>query len=112
MIDSYVFGRMTVDGREYTSDLIILPGRILYPWWRAEGHRLILKDLEDVFAAPHQILIVGTGFMGAMRLDEEVRVHAEQAGIRLLVEKTRGAVKAFNRFTPDHKVCGAFHLTC
>jgi hypothetical protein len=37
-IDHYEFGRIVVDGREVTNDLIILPGRVVRNWWRQEGH--------------------------------------------------------------------------
>ena len=36
-IESYEFGRMAIDGKAYTKDLILLPDRILDGWWRQEG---------------------------------------------------------------------------
>lgn len=46
MIESYTFGRMTVNGKHYSADLIIYPnGRLQDSWWRKEGHRLQLADI-------------------------------------------------------------------
>jgi len=56
MIDSYRFGRIVVDGVEYTRDLIILPGRVEGGWWREEGHRLGLGDLGEALAAEPEAL--------------------------------------------------------
>jgi hypothetical protein len=47
-IDHYEFGRIVVDGREETHDLIILPNRVVWNWWRQEGHALVVDDLREV----------------------------------------------------------------
>jgi hypothetical protein len=47
-IDHYEFGRIVVDGREETRDLIILPIRVVRNWWRQEGHALVVDDLREV----------------------------------------------------------------
>jgi hypothetical protein len=46
-IDHYEFGRIMIDGRQETKDLIILPGRVVRNWWRHDGHALVLDDLND-----------------------------------------------------------------
>lgn len=33
-IERYSFGSISVGGRSYTSDLIVLPDRIVADWWR------------------------------------------------------------------------------
>jgi hypothetical protein len=45
MITSYDFGHIIIDGKRYTSDLIVFPDRVKVGWWRKEGHRLQLEDL-------------------------------------------------------------------
>jgi hypothetical protein len=47
-IEGYRFGRVTIDGREETRDVIVLPGRLVRDWWRKEGHGLVLEDLDEV----------------------------------------------------------------
>jgi hypothetical protein len=37
-IDHYGFGRIVVDGGEETNDLILLPDRVVWNWWRQDGH--------------------------------------------------------------------------
>ena len=60
-IEGYRFGRVLVDGEEQTKDVIVLPERVLTNWWRAEGHGLVLADLEEVLEELPAHLIVGTG---------------------------------------------------
>ncbi len=47
-IDHYEFGRILVDGREETRDLIIPPDRVVRNWWRQQGHALVVDDLREV----------------------------------------------------------------
>jgi hypothetical protein len=112
MIDHYEFGRMEVDGRSYTADLIILPRTILASWRRQEGHRLALADLEDVLRENLQALVIGTGFFGLMKVDKEVDRAAQEKGIELHIERTKEAIGLFNRLAGQKRSAGAFHLTC
>ncbi|NIM59950.1 MAG: hypothetical protein GTO16_13580 [Candidatus Aminicenantes bacterium] len=112
MIESYDFGRMSVDGRTYTSDLIIFPDRIKDSWWRKSGHNLCLEDIEDVLKEKPEILVVGTGFYGIVSVEEEVKKQAQSKGIELIIENTKKAVQSFNKSASKKKTIGAFHLTC
>ncbi len=112
MIDSYVFGRMTISGKTYTSDLILFPDRILSSWWRKAGHRLCLEDLEEVFEQEFDVLVVGTGYFGLVKVEEEVLDYARSHGILFFIEKTKNAVEVFNDLCAQKKIIGAFHLTC
>ncbi|HUU38134.1 MAG TPA: MTH938/NDUFAF3 family protein [Candidatus Desulfaltia sp.] len=112
MIEHYEFGRMRVDGRSFLADLIILPQMIRASWWRQEGHRLVRADLEDVFREELQVLVVGTGFFGLMKVDEDVKRAAREKGLELHVDKTKKAAALFNRLAGRKRTAGAFHLTC
>lgn len=112
MIDRYQFGMMVVDGKKYTADLIILPERIISSWWRKEGHSLCLEDLAVVINENIDVLVVGTGFMGLMKVRPEVWRAFQTKGTILLAEKTSQAVETFNRLALQKRAAGAFHLTC
>jgi hypothetical protein len=112
MIESYAFGRLVFSGKTYTSDLIIYPERIDPSWWRKTGHRLCLQDLQEVLEEDLEVLVVGTGYMGLMEVEEEVKRYAETHGFQLIVDKTRKAVEIYNSLHTHKKTVGAFHLTC
>jgi hypothetical protein len=112
-IAAYQFGRIDIDGRVYSSDVIITPERVVDAWWRKQGHSLAIEDLEDVVAAKPDILVVGTGYFGRMTVSEETRRYLEAQGIRVHAARTRQAVKDFNQFQAQHaRVVAALHLTC
>ena len=111
-IESYSFGKMVYEGKAYTSDLIIYPDRVDSSWWRLKGHLLQLEDLKEILAENPDILIIGTGAMGVMKVPAPLIKQLENQGIKLLLEKTGEAVKIFNTAGQGRKVIGAFHLTC
>ena len=115
MIEAYDFGVMVIDGKRYTSDLIVFPEKVLSGWWRREGHELCVEDLKGVFSHSPlpEVLVVGTGYSGLVKVLPEVEKALKERGIKLIVQPTREAYKTFNEFLRAGKlVAGAFHLTC
>jgi hypothetical protein len=111
-IESYEFGRMVIDGKDYTRDLIILPGRILEGWWRQEGHALHSADLEEVIQAEPDLLIVGQGANGRMVVADDARQALERVGIEFVASPTPQAVQRYNAASGGEAIAAAFHLTC
>ncbi len=113
MIESYDFGRIVIGGVTYTNDVLILGDKVQAEWWRKEGHTLHLTDIEkalDSFAP--EMVIVGTGYMGMMRVPNETKRYLQNKGIELRVETTRKACELFNSLWKSKRVLAGFHLTC
>ena len=112
-IETYDFGRITIDGQTYTSDVIILPQTVRGSWWRREGHRLHVDDLADVISARPDVLVVGTGYYGNMAVPAATKSCLEAQGIKVHTAKTAEAVKEFNELQKNiAHVVAALHLTC
>lgn len=111
-IDSYSFGSIVVDGNKYTSDLIIHKDQIKENWWRKEGHRLHLEDLDWVLDRNPSLLVVGCGKSGLMTVPEKIKNELESRGIKLVAAKTDQACKIYNRRADSEDVACALHLTC
>jgi len=111
-IDAYEFGRLVVDGRTFTQDIILLPTGIQETWWRQEGHRLQLQDIPEVIKSKPEVLIVGQGQPGRMRVDPDLADYLRAHGIELIEQPTAQACQTYNRLAPTRKVAAAFHLTC
>ena len=112
MIDSYDFGRIVINGKRYSSDLIVFSDTVRGGWWRKEGHRLHVEDLKDVLEVKPEVLVVGTGYSGLMRVPPETRRYVESEGIEFIAQKTAEACETFNRLVKSRKVVAALHLTC
>jgi hypothetical protein len=110
-IEGYRFGQIVVDGEEETRDLIVLPDRVVTNWWRADGHKLVLADLDDVLEELPQHLLVGTGAYGQMRPDPETVEQLRERGVEVEALPTADAVLRYRELDP-RRTAAALHLTC
>ena len=94
-IGSYSFGCIEIDGQTFTSDVIILPTGVKADWWRDE------------------VLVVGQGAHGLMKVADETHANLNQAGIETIWMPTAQAVEAYDeRAARGDNVVAALHLTC
>ena len=111
MIQSFSFGKITIDGTTYYSDVIIYPDHVQSKWWRSEGHTLQKEDIEEIVALKPDTLMVGTGH-GGLKVPAETAAHIKSMGIELIVEKTEKVCERYNEISPSQTVIAALHLTC
>jgi hypothetical protein len=112
-IEKYSFGSITINGQEYTKDVIIFPNKVFSPWWREEGHSLSLKDLKEAIEEQPSLLIIGTGAYGIMNIPNETLKGLEERNIDTVSIKTGEAVKLYNKKLKENKkVIACLHLTC
>ena len=72
-----------------------------------------VEDLEEVWEFKPEVLVIGTGASGVMRVSKDVFTKAKELGIEVISQLTSEAVKSFNScLNQGKKVAGAFHLTC
>ena len=112
MIESYEFGCIVIKGKRYAADVIIYLDRVEDNWWREEGHSLSPVDLWAVVQAEPEVLVVGTGYSGLMRVLPETERYLREHGIRLIAERTTEAVRIYNQLCQSTRVVAALHLTC
>jgi hypothetical protein len=127
MIEEYSFGRIVIDGEEYTNDVIIIGGKVYPNWWRKEGHFLCREDLGPMLEEEIRTLIIGRGYNSVMRIGEDVREYCKEVGIELIELGSREAVGRVNELMwesssgEDAKagpakakkgIAAGIHLTC
>lgn len=113
MIDSFAFGTMVIDGRQYHSDLIVYPdGRIQDAWWRARGHVLSLADIVDLVGMRPEVIVAGMGVNGLMKPEAGLGENLAGKGIRLMAAPNKAAVGWFNDLYAKKTVGACFHLSC
>ncbi|MEA2113504.1 MAG: MTH938/NDUFAF3 family protein [Patescibacteria group bacterium] len=110
-IDSYKFGEIVVDGKRYSADVMIYPDKVK-KWWRKEGHKVYVEDIKEAVAEKPDVLVVGSGDPGLMKVLPKTKKYLEKRGIELIVEPTEKAVQVFNQLCLKKKVIAGLHLTC
>ncbi|MBC7333533.1 MAG: hypothetical protein H5T85_03590 [Actinobacteria bacterium] len=111
-IEGYSFGCIKIDSKKYRSDVIVFPEKVRENWWRKSGHLVVEVDIEEILEYKPEVLVIGTGAYGCMKVDESARNKLELYGIECVIRPTLEAVKEYNRLKEDKKTVGAFHLTC
>lgn len=111
-VDDYGFGHVVIDGTRYADDVIIYPDRVDDTWWRDQGHLLQMADLDGALAADPEVLVVGTGAYGRMKLADGVESALADRDIELVAAPTEQACERYNELAPDRRTVAALHLTC
>lgn len=115
-IDSFNFGFIVVDGKQYTYDVLILPDGTVKE--REQGkarlgsHTITRNEIENIYKLRPDVILVGTGTSGLAKLSGSAKV-LEGAGLNLVVLPSSLAVAKFNQLTDDGKrVAALIHVTC
>jgi hypothetical protein len=112
-VESYEFGRIVIDGREYTKDIIIDRKKI------SKRNKKASKDLKSSYGhTPLSIrehipwechtLVIGRGMYGALPVMGEVKREADKRGVELILCSTGEAIDHIN----DKATNLILHLTC
>src|SRR3712207_124549 len=99
-INDYRFGHIVIDGDEHTRYVIVLPGRVVANWWRADGHSLVMDDLADVLDELPSRLVIGSGAHGRMQPELEALDELAARGIKVEVLSTDRAVDRYRQLDP------------
>jgi hypothetical protein len=113
VIESYSFGSILIDGRAYHCDVVIYPNRV-ESWRRKQGHLLQAVDVWPILSRNPDILVVGTGHSGVMRIAPDVEKMCRENGTELFAKTTVHAWKLYNELCTGggRRVIAALHLTC
>ena len=112
-IESYQFGKMVIDGIQYAHDVIIHKNEVQADWWRERSHNLTLADFPCLQDEKPDVLIIGTGKFGLMKIHKDVSDYCTENRIELIQKETSHAAAIFNDVQDSGKhIIGLFHLTC
>ena len=109
------FGWINVGGTVYEQDRVVHPDGVSGPWWRRKRHWFLPEDARRLAKEYEpEILILGTGWMGMMRIaQDEIAAYLEATGIDFEAHRTPDAVKRHqDLLSRSVHAVAAFHLTC
>jgi hypothetical protein len=116
-IDRTEFGSITIDGNTYDHDVVIrLSGKVekrrkkLSKAEYGTSHIISKAEARATFEDGCDVLIIGSGQDGNVRLSLEASAYFDKKGCRVALLPTPEAISAFNR-SRGHKI-GLMHVTC
>jgi hypothetical protein len=112
MIDSSSFGNIVVDGKGYGDIKIDKDGNVM-PWHYTEHHTVLVDDLLELVEGI-DVLVIGIGTAGCVRVVDEVKAMAKKKKIKLVIENTADACKSYNDMLKKKpgRVAAILHSTC
>lgn len=105
------FGEVKIDNHVFYSDMIV--------WWDGEkefvekSHVLDMKMFARLLRKKPDVVIIGTGQQGMVRISDDVLHLAKRRGIKVFVDTSAKAADIFNGMLATRKKAVAFiHTTC
>ena len=74
--------------------------------------KLKKSDLTKIIKYKPEVLIIGTGAYGILKVPSDTKHYIESNGIELIINNTRKACDIYNVLKDKKKVVAALHLTC
>lgn len=116
-LEKTAFGSITIDGRVLEHDVVIrLDGRAekrkkkLSKAVYGTSHVISVEEARHVFEKGAELLILGSGQEGMVRLSEEAADYLRRKKCRVIIAPTPEAVREWNRW--EGPAIGLFHVTC
>ena len=116
-IESTEYGSITIDGDTYPHDVLIrISGEIakrkkkLSKKFYGTSHIVSLEEAEFIYEKGAELMIVGTGQDGNLRLSPEAAEFLSHKRCPVHAEPTPRAISTFNK-AKGQKI-GLFHVTC
>ena len=116
-IEGTSFGSITIDGKTYDHDVVIrLHGTIakrkkkLSKKLYGTSHVVSEDEAKFVFEKGSELLVLGSGQEGNMRLSPEAETYLTKKGCKVVIQPTPEALRIFNN--ARGKKIGLFHVTC
>lgn len=119
-ITRFEWGRFQIDGCMHSMDGegvgkdIFMLGRDVYAWQARKGHRLDPKMLPGELAGEIEVLVIGNGVNGALKVPKKTRKAIKSAGVaQLIIEPTPKACAIYNGLVRRGKKAALLaHGTC
>ena len=116
-VESFSFGSIIVGGKKYRRDLVLLPNGTVKQrkggFWIFGSHNLKMKEIEELWRAGAEEIVIGTGTSAKVRLSNEAKNYATQAQLQLHTLPSYEAVPKFNHLVYlGKRVAAIIHITC
>lgn len=105
------FGSVTVGNKKFHHDIYVDPDGNIVP--RESGHKVSAEEIRTILKSNPEVIIIGTGQFGCVKLLAEATRVTEANGVRVVRERTPIAIKKFNELVDEGKrIVAIVHVTC
>ena len=113
MFDSFSFGHISYNGKDYNYDLIVDSNSVARERGpRETNHLLEAKELINYLEPVTKKIIIGTGDLGVLKLSDDARQLLESRRIEWVTLLSQKAIQLYNNEPDKTKVVAIIHSTC
>jgi hypothetical protein len=116
-IDSFNFGFIVVDEKQYSGDIVILPDGTVKERNPGKGrlgsHTIARSEVEALTKTQPEVILIGTGMQNMARLAHDAEFYMTEPDVNLEIMPSKEVVKKYNQLVEDgEKVAALIHVTC
>lgn len=112
MINEHKFGFFRINNKPYYGDIKILDKKVK-TWDNREHHDLNLNQIKDLLEINPNVIIIGTGNSGLLKMSTEAQAAVLSKRIELFAGKNTDAIQKYNEaISKNKKIAALFHATC
>lgn len=105
-IQEYKLGSFIIEGRQFIGNIKIFGSKVRY-WEKPENQSFDIKDLQELIDFKPEVLVIGTGAAGLLKIPDAVRRFVMENGISFHTGKTQDMVKKINELDKNKKKIAA-----
>lgn len=115
-VEDYSFGRIRIDGRDYTKDLWIIDGKItsrdksISKGRSGTSHRVAREEVERLVTDKTRRLIIGAGNSGLLKLEQDAEDWLKAKGVE--IERCASGELASKGVKIGEMDSALIHVTC
>jgi hypothetical protein len=110
-IDSTSFGQVVINGQSF-GDVLIVGGEIKPRRRIGSSHRIGLSEVEALLSQAPDVILIGTGQSGVLKVDSISKQRITASGAELIILPTPAAINKFNELVKTKRVNALIHTTC
>jgi hypothetical protein len=116
-IDSFNFGFIVVDDKQYAHDVIILPDGTVRERNPGKGrlgsHSIARSELDELSRVQPDVILIGTGVQGMARLARDAEYYLAAPDLNVTMLPSTQIVKKYNQYVEEgERVAALIHVTC
>ncbi len=113
LINSIEFGSITVDSKIYSHDVVVSWDGKIKEAKTFVRHVFGRDEFEELIKKNPEVIVVGTGDPGFLRVSGEIGMLCKQKNIELIEITSKRAIEKFNEnIKKGKKVIAFIHVTC
>jgi polyphosphate kinase 2 (PPK2 family) len=110
MIQAFEYGRITIADQDYDADILVYPDGDIKESQRSDEHQLKVTDIEPLINAEPEVIVLGLGTVGQLKVKPKVKDQIASSGIELHAYKTEKAIEIYRDLRIQKSIAALFHL--